>query len=94
MRASPELVRCGVQGCMVAEAPKGYWVRREARFPSPVRNVTCGFEPRSEGKMGHANGRPEDNTDGACCWETPFESEVVHKNGEMAESGLSYLLRT
>lgn len=40
MRASPEQVRCGVQGCMVAEAPKGLTVRREARFPSPVRNVT------------------------------------------------------
>ena len=26
--------------------------------------------------MDHANGRPEDNTDGACCWETPFESVV------------------
>lgn len=26
--------------------------------------------------MGHANGRPEDNTDGACCWETRFESVV------------------
>jgi len=35
--------------------------------------------------MGRTNGLPEDNTEGACCWETPFESEVVHqwRNGRV-----------
>ena len=33
--------------------------------------------------MSHANGRPEDNTVGACCLETLFDSVMVHKSKSM-----------